>query len=233
VRPRRGPVRVVIGEDQALMREGLALLLERDGFEIAALANDADALVRAARQHHPDLVVADIRMPPNEADDGLLAALEIRRSAPDVAILVLSQHVQPRYATELMDAGAERLGYLLKQRVANVEIFCSDVRRICAGGVVLDPEVVSAMLARVRRDDPVERLTPRQREVLALMAEGRSNQAIAKQLFLTEKAVVKHVSHVYDELGLFPCADDHRRVLAVVSYLTSESTPARPAATPM
>jgi DNA-binding NarL/FixJ family response regulator len=233
VRPSRGPVRVVIGEDQALMREGLALLLERDGFEVVALADDADALVRAAGLHHPDLVVADIRMPPKEADDGLRAALEIRRSAPSVAILVLSQHVQPRYATELMDAGAERLGYLLKQRVADVETFCSDVRRICAGGVVLDPEVVSAMLARVRRDDPVERLTPRQREVLALMAEGRSNQAIAKQLVLTEKAVVKHVSHVYHELGLLPGPDDHRRVLAVVSYLTSESAAARPASTSM
>jgi DNA-binding NarL/FixJ family response regulator len=229
VRPRRGPVRVVIGEDQALMREGLALLLERDGFEIAAVAGDADSLVRAAGLHKPDLVVADIRMPPNEADDGLRAALEIRRSAPGVAILVLSQHVRPRYATELMDAGAERLGYLLKQRIADVETFCSHVRRICAGGVVLDPEVVSAMLARVRRDDPVERLTPRQREVLVLMAEGRSNQAIAKQLFLTEKAVVKHVSHVYDELGLLPGPDDHRRVLAVVRYLTSEGATARPA----
>jgi len=226
-------VRVVIGEDQALMREGLALLLERDGFEIAALVNDADALVHAARLHEPDLVVADIRMPPNDADDGLQAALEIRRSAPGVAILVLSQHVQPRYATELMDAGAARLGYLLKQRIANVETFCSDVRRICAGGVVLDPEVVSAMLARGRRDDPVERLTPRQREVLALMAEGRSNQAIAKELFLTEKAVVKHVSHVYDELGLPPSPDDHRRVLAVVSYLTSEGAAASPAGTRM
>jgi DNA-binding NarL/FixJ family response regulator len=217
-------VRVVIGEDQALMREGLALVLERAGFRVVALAANADELVRAARSHHPNLVVADIRMPPTSTDDGLRAALEIRSSAPSVAILVLSQHVQRRYATELVAAGAERLGYLLKQRVADVETFCSDVRRICAGGVVLDPEVVSAMLARVRRDDPVERLTPRQRQVLALMAEGHSNQAIAKQLTLTEKAVVKHVSHVYDALGLLPCPDNHRRVLAVVRYLMRDST---------
>jgi DNA-binding NarL/FixJ family response regulator len=216
-------VRVVIGEDQALMREGLALLLERDGFDVVARVDDADALVHAARVYKPDLVVADIRMPPDDTDDGLRAALEIRRSEPAIAILVLSHHVQQRYARELMDAGAERIGYLLKQRVADVETFCSDVRRICAGGVVLDPEVVASMLARARRDDPIERLTPRQREVLALMAEGRSNQAIAKRLILTEKAVVKHVSHIYDELGLPPCPDDHRRVLAVVRYLTSAS----------
>jgi DNA-binding NarL/FixJ family response regulator len=216
-------MRAVIGEDQALMREGLALLLERDGFDVVARVDDADALVHAARSYQPDLVVADIRMPPNNADDGLRAALEIRRTLPQIAILVLSHYVQQRYATELVNAGAERIGYLLKQRVADVETFCSDVRRICAGGVVLDPEVVASMLARVRRDDPIERLTPRQREVLALMAEGRSNQAIAKQLVLTEKAVVKHVSHVYGELDLPACPDDHRRVLAVVRYLTSES----------
>jgi DNA-binding NarL/FixJ family response regulator len=215
----------VIGEDQALMREGLALVLERAGFEIVALTADADDLVRATGAHEPDLVVADIRMPPNLTDDGLRAALEIRRLAPEIALLVLSQHVQQRYARELVDAGTERLGYLLKQRIADVETFCSDVRRICDGGLVLDPEVVSAMLERVSRDDPVERLTPRQREVLALMAEGRSNQAIAKRLTLTEKAVVKHVSHVYDELGLLPCEDDHRRVLAVVRYLTGSSIP--------
>jgi DNA-binding NarL/FixJ family response regulator len=219
-------MRAVIGEDQALMREGLALLLERDGFDVVARVDDADALVRAARAYQPDLVVADIRMPPTNADDGLRAALEIRRTVPEIAILVLSHHVQQRYATELVNAGAERLGYLLKQRVSDVETFCSDVRRICAGGVVLDPEVVAAMLARVRRDDPIERLTLRQREVLALMAEGRSNQAIAKQLVLTEKAVVKHVSHVYHELDLPACPDDHRRVLAVVRYLTSESAAA-------
>ena len=219
-------MRVVIGEDQALMREGLALLLERDGFDVVARVGDADALVRTVHAYEPDLVVADIRMPPNNADDGLRAALEIRRSAPKIAILVLSHHVQQSYATELMNAGAERIGYLLKQRVADVETFCSDVRRICAGGVVLDPEVVAAMLARARRDDAIERLTLRQREVLALMAEGRSNQAIAKQLVLTEKAVVKHVSHVYDELDLPACPDDHRRVLAVVRYLTSESAAA-------
>jgi DNA-binding NarL/FixJ family response regulator len=208
------------------MREGLALVLERAGFEVVALIADADDLVRAAGMHDPDLVVADIRMPPGLSDDGLRAALEIRRVAPSIALLVLSQHVQQRYARELMDAGTERLGYLLKQRIADVETFCSDVRRICEGGLVLDREVVSAMLSRVRRDDPVERLTPRQREVLALMAEGRSNHAIAKRLVLTEKAIVKHVSHIYDELGLQPGPDDHRRVLAVVRYLTTENAAA-------
>ncbi len=204
------------------MREGLALVLERAGFEVVALAADAETLVQLAGSVAPDLVVADIRMPPNQSDDGLQAALEIRRSRPGVAILVLSQHVQRRYAVELLGAGTERLGYLLKQRIANVETFCSDLQRICAGGVMLDPEVVSAMLEHVRDDDAVDRLTPRQREVLALMAEGRSNQAIAKRLWLTEKAVVKHVSHVYGELGLPQCPDDHRRVLAVLRYLTAE-----------
>jgi DNA-binding NarL/FixJ family response regulator len=212
-------VRVVIAEDQALMREGLALVLERDGFAIVALVGDADALRDAADVHRPDLVVADIRMPPNETDDGLRAALEIRRAQPGVAILVLSQHVQQRYATELMEAGAERLGYLLKQRVADVETFCADVRRICTGGLVLDPEVVAAMLARGRREDAVGRLTARQREVLTLMAEGRSNQAIADRLYVTLRAVEKHVTSIFAKLDLPASTDDHRRVLAVLLFL--------------
>lgn len=213
-------MRVVIGEDQALMREGLALLLEQDRFEVAGVAADAPELERKAAAHEPDLVVADIRMPPGNADDGLQAALRIRASIPGVAILVLSQFVNQRYATELLDGGSEGVGYLLKQRVADVDRFRADVRRLCAGGSVLDPEVVAAMLARPQRDDALDRLTERQREVLALMAEGRSNAAIAERLTVTDKAVVKHVSHIYDELGLAPAADDHRRVLAVVRYLS-------------
>jgi DNA-binding NarL/FixJ family response regulator len=216
-------LRVVIGEDQALMREGLVLLLERNGFEVAGAAGDGDDLVRKANAHEPDVVIADIRMPPTQTDEGLRAALRIRESKPQIAIVVLSQHVQREYASELLEsgAGAGGVGYLLKQRVADGDGFCSDVRRICAGASVLDPEVVAVMLGRARVDNPVDRLTPRQREVLALMAEGRSNAGIGERLFLTERAVIKHVSHIYDELGIAPCADDHRRVLAVVRYLGS------------
>jgi DNA-binding NarL/FixJ family response regulator len=213
-------VRVVIGEDQALMREGMVLLLERGGFEVAGVAADAEDLVRKTGAHHPDVVVADVRMPPTQTDEGLRAALEIRAAKPEIAIVVLSQHVQRQYATELLQSGegAGGVGYLLKQRVADSDTFCADVRRIADGGSVLDPEVVRAMLGGPPRQ-PLARLTERQREVLALMAEGRSNAGIAERLFLTERAVIKHVSHVYAELGIPACADDHRRVLAVVRYL--------------
>jgi len=213
-------MRVVIGEDQALMREGLALLFEQGGAEVVGRAADAEDLVRKARGHRPELLVADIRMPPTETDDGLRAALTLRAELPDMAVILLSQHVHRRYATELLESGSAGVGYLLKQRVADVDLFLADVRRVAAGGCILDPEVVATMMARPRREDPVERLTPRQREVLALMAEGRSNTAIAERLTLTTKAAAKHVSHVYDALGLAPAADDHRRVLAVVHYLS-------------
>jgi DNA-binding NarL/FixJ family response regulator len=212
-------MRVVIGEDQALMLEGLALLLERDGAEVVGRAEDAPDLVRKANAHRPDLVVTDIRMPPNGADDGLQAALRIRAEHPEIAVLVLSQHVQRSYATELVEQGTVGVGYLLKQRVANFASFSADVRRVAAGQCVLDPEVVATMMSRPRRDATLESLTPRQREVLALMAEGRSNGAIAERLTLTTKAVVRHVSHIYDTLGLEPTGEDHRRVLAVVRYL--------------
>jgi DNA-binding NarL/FixJ family response regulator len=213
-------VRVVIGEDQALMREGLVLLLERDGFDVAGVAADGADLVRKARAHHPDVVVADVRMPPTQTDEGLRAALAIRETEPQIAIVVLSQHVQRRYASELLRSGdgAGGVGYLLKQRVADSEAFCADVRRVAGGGSVLDPEVVSTMLGGPERG-ALGQLTERQREVLALMAEGRSNAGIAERLFLTERAVIKHVSHIYEELGIAPAADDHRRVLAVVRYL--------------
>jgi DNA-binding NarL/FixJ family response regulator len=213
-------MRVVIGEDQALMREGLALLLERAGCEVVGRAADAEDLIRKAGAHRPDLVVADIRMPPTNTDDGLRAALDLRSRHPGLAVLLLSQHVQRRYANELLEGGASGVGYLLKERVADIDAFCEDVRRVGAGGCVLDPEVVAAMIGRPRRDDPLDRLTPRQLEVLALMAEGRSNGAIADRLVLSTKAVGKHVSHIYEVLGLEPDGEDYRRVLAVVSYLS-------------
>jgi DNA-binding NarL/FixJ family response regulator len=214
-------VRVVVGEDQALMREGLVLLLEQAGFEVVGVAGDGEDLVRKARAHRPDVVLADIRMPPTQTDEGLQAALAIRDSGPEIAIVVLSQHVQRELACELLERAAEGggVGYLLKQRVSDSASFCADVERVVSGASILDPEVVSLMLARARRDDPVERLTDRQREVLSLMAEGRSNAGIAERLFLSEKAVAKHVAHIYEQLELRPDADDHRRVLAVVRYL--------------
>lgn len=213
-------MRVVIGEDQALMRAGLALVLERAGCEIVADAADADDVVRKTAAHRPDLLVVDIRMPPTNTDDGLRAALELRARMPDLPVLVLSQYVQRRYAVELLESGETGVGYLLKQRIADVERFVADTRRIVAGGTVLDRDVVAAMVERPRRGDPLGRLTDRQREVLGLMAQGRSNAAIAEQLSISEKAVVRHASNIYDELGLDNRPDDHRRVLAVVRYLS-------------
>jgi DNA-binding NarL/FixJ family response regulator len=214
-------VRVVIGEDETLLREGLSLVLEREGFEVAAAAADGEQLVRAALDHRPELVVTDIRMPPTHSDEGLRAALAIRSELPATAVLVLSQHAQRRYAAELLGDQPAGVGYLLKQRIGELDQFCADVRRVCSGGTVLDPELVGTLLGRARPDgDPLDALTERQRDVLALMAEGRSNAAIAERLVISEKAVVKHVSNVYDQLGLAPAADDHRRVLAVVRYLS-------------
>jgi len=214
-------VRVVIGEDETLLREGLSLVFEREGFEVAALAADGAQLLAAAREHRPKLVVTDIRMPPTHSDEGLRAALAIRAELPQTAVLVLSQHAQRRYAAELLGERPAGVGYLLKQRIGDLDQFCADVRRVCSGGTVLDPELVGTLLGRARPDgDPLDALTDRQRDVLALMAEGRSNAAIAERLVISEKAVVKHVSNVYDQLGLAPAADDHRRVLAVVRYLS-------------
>ena len=213
-------MRVIIGEDEALMREGLVHVLTDARVDVVGVTGEAPELVQLAARHAPDLVVSDIRMPPGHADDGLHAAMEIRRRRPGTAIMILSQYVHRRYALELLADDAGGVGYLLKQRIADGATFARDVRRVAVGGTVLDPEVVSVMVARARRGgDAIDRLTPRQTEVLALIAEGRSNAAIARRLVITEKAVVQHASHIYDELGLSPSEDDHRRVLAVVRYL--------------
>ena len=213
-------MRVVIGEDEALLREGLALIVERAGLEVAGAAASAPELIRLADAEQPELVITDIRMPPGHTDDGLRAALELRARRPPRAVMVLSQYVQRRYALELLGDRPAGVGYLLKQRIADVDRFCHDACRVAEGGTVLDPEIVSAMLARVRRDsDALEALTPRQSEVLALIAEGLSNAAIARRLVITEKAVVQHVSNVYHQLGLEESDDYNRRVLAVVRYL--------------
>jgi DNA-binding NarL/FixJ family response regulator len=219
-------VRVVIGEDEVLLREGVAHILASDGFEVLASVSDAAQLEREVNRHVPDLVVTDIRMPPTYTDEGLEAALRIRQAHPSIGVVVVSQHVQRRYATELLDGGGG-FGYLLKQRIADVRTFTSDIRRVARGGTALDPEVVSVLVARASRGaSAVGRLTPRQLEVLGLMAEGRSNAAIAAQLVLSEKAIVQHTSNIYDALGLPLDADDHRRVLAVIRYLQSAQPPA-------
>lgn len=214
-------MRVVIGEDEALLRQGLRLVLTEAGHEVVAAASDAERLLELVEEHRPDLVVSDIRMPPGYGDEGLVAALAIQRTHPEVAIVLLSQHVQRRYVTELLAERPSGVGYLLKQRIADIDTFCADLERVRAGGTVLDPEVVALLVARARRDDSeVGRLTPRQQEVLELMAQGRSNSWIARHLTLTDKAVVQHTSHIYDALGLAPSDDDHRRVLAVLHHLT-------------
>lgn len=212
-------MRVVIGEDQFLMREGLRLVLEGAGFTIDAVAEDARDLVRRVIGLRPDLVIADIRMPPDHTDDGLRAAVQLREQRPGLPVMVLSQHVQRRYAVELLRHDDRGVGYLLKERIADLESFIADLHRVLDGGTVLDPVVVAAMIDRPRPGDPLADLTRRQREVLALMAEGRSNAAIAARLHVTEKSVVRHVSLVYDALGIDQSSEDHRRVLAVVRYL--------------
>jgi DNA-binding NarL/FixJ family response regulator len=211
-------VRVVIAEDSVLLREGLVRLLGSVDIEVAAAVGDAEALLRAVDTHQPDLVVVDVRMPPTFRDEGLRAALALRRQWPDIAVLVLSQYVEERYATELLSRETSGIGYLLKDRIADVTEFLEMLRRVAAGGTALDPEVVAQLLVR-HRDDPLERLTARERQVLGLMAEGRSNAGIAGALVITESAVAKHVNNIFAKLDL-PSADtDHRRVLAVLRYL--------------
>ncbi|MFL5825134.1 MAG: response regulator [Thermoleophilaceae bacterium] len=212
-------MRVVVAEDSVLLREGVVRLLEEAEFDVVAQAGDADDLLRKVAAHKPDVAIVDVRMPPTNTDDGLRAAQKIRAEHPDTGVLVLSQYVEEGYALELLAENAEGVGYLLKDRIADIERFTDSVRRVAEGGSALDPEVVAQLLGRRRREDPLEALTPREREVLGLMAEGRSNNAIAEQLVVTERAVEKHVTSIFGKLGLTPTAEDHRRVLAVLTYL--------------
>jgi DNA-binding NarL/FixJ family response regulator len=202
-----------------LLREGVALLLGDAGFEVAGQAGTADDLLLKVRSYEPDVAVVDIRMPPTQTDEGLRAAQEIRAKHPDVGVLVLSQHVEPAYAMELLAESAEGVGYLLKDRVADVDEFAAAVRRVAEGGSALDPALVTQLVGRRRTSDPIDDLTPREREVLELMAEGRSNQAIGERLFITPRAVEKHITNIFGKLRLSPAPEDHRRVLAVLAYL--------------
>jgi DNA-binding NarL/FixJ family response regulator len=213
------PLRVVIGEDDVLLREGIARLLAEAGFEVAAQTGDAQDLLRKALAHRPDVAIVDVQMPPGGRDDGLRAAIELRRQHPDTGVLVLSQVYEEHYAMDLIGERAEGAGYLLKERVGDVEEFIGAVERVAAGGSALDPEVVGRMLGRRRAEGPVDRLTPRERDVLASMAEGKSNQGIAEALVVTEAAVEKHVTSIFHKLGLGPTPTAHRRVLAVLAYL--------------
>ena len=211
---------MVIGEDDVLLREGIARLLTEAGFEVAAQAGDAQDLLRKALAHRPDVAVVDVQMPPGGRDDGLRAAIELRRQHPATGVLVLSQIYEEHYAMELIGERAEGAGYLLKERVGDVEEFIDAVERVAAGGSALDPEVVGRMLGRRRTSEgPVARLTPREHDVLASMAEGKSNQGIAEALVVTEAAVEKHVTSIFHKLGLGPTPTEHRRVLAVLTYL--------------
>jgi DNA-binding NarL/FixJ family response regulator len=214
-------VRVVIAEDLALLRDGLTRLLQAFDFEVVGSVDNGPALLPALTSHRPDVAVIDVRLPPTFTDEGLQAAVAARAELPGLPILVLSQHVEQLYARELLTDGAGGVGYLLKDRVSNVGQFVDAVRRVAAGGTVMDPEVVAQLLARRRRDDPLAQLTAREREVLASMAEGRSNAAIAARLFVTEKAISKHINNIFSKLGLPPSEDDNRRVLAVLAYLNS------------
>ena len=212
-------MRVVIADDSILLREGIARLLEDEGFDVAGQAGNAEELLLKVRSYSPQVAIVDIRMPPSHTDEGLRAAREIREKYPGTGVLVLSQYVEPEYALDLLSETAEGVGYLLKDRVADVGEFAAAVRRVGEGGSALDPAVVALLVGRNRKDDPVARLTPREREVLEQMAEGRSNQAISQRLVVTERAVEKHVTSIFGKLRLPADAADHRRVLAVLTYL--------------
>jgi DNA-binding NarL/FixJ family response regulator len=212
-------LRVVLAEDSVLLREGIARLLEDGGFEVVGQAGNADELMLKVRSYKPAVAIVDIRMPPTHTDEGLRAAKEIREKHPETGVLVLSQYVETGYALDLLAESAEGVGYLLKDRVSDLDEFRGAVRRVAEGGSALDPTVVSQLVGRRRRDDPLDELTPREREVLELMAEGRTNAAIAERLFVTERAVEKHVTSIFSKLRLAPAAEDHRRVLAVLAYL--------------
>jgi DNA-binding NarL/FixJ family response regulator len=214
-------VRVVIGEDDVLMREGIARILTEAGFEVVGQVGNADDFLRKALAHHPDAAVVDIQMPPGRADDGLVAAIKLRRKRPEIGVLVLSQFYEERYMLDLIGDRPEGAGYLLKERVADVSAFTEAVGRVAAGGAVLDPQVVGRMLGRLRPEGPLSRLTPRERDVLASMAEGKSNNGIASALFVTDAAVEKHVTNIFQKLDLDRSSSEHRRVHAVLTYLRS------------
>jgi len=212
-------MRVVLAEDSVLLREGLARILREIGFDVVGQAGTAEEFLRDVQAQHPDVTIVDIRMPPTFTDEGLLAAQQVRALHPGIGVLVLSQYVEPEYAMELLADNAEGVGYLLKERVSNIDDFAAAVRRVAAGGSALDPTVVSQIVGRRRKDDPLAALTPREREVLGLMAEGRSNQGIAERLYITERAVEKHATNIFLKLQLPAAAEDHRRVLAVLAFL--------------
>jgi DNA-binding NarL/FixJ family response regulator len=216
-----GGTRAVLAEDSALFREGLTRLLTDAGYDVVATAADAGELLLQVRGHRPDVVITDIRMPPTHTTEGLVAALQIRAEFPDAAVVVLSQYVETTYAVKLLGDNPRGVGYLLKDRVANSQELCEAIQRVVKGGSVIDPEVVAELLGRRRELDPVQELTDREREILALMAEGRSNQAICERLYLSSRTVETHVAHIFTKLGLPPSTDDHRRVLAVLAYLRS------------
>lgn len=214
-------MRIVIGEDSAVVREGLALLLAQAGHDVVARVGDAPGVVAAVLEHDPDLLVTDIRMPPTMTDDGARAARELRVKRPGLPVVLLSQHVETTQSTEMVTTGA--FGYLLKDRILDLEDFLDALRRVAGGGSALDPEVVASLLAPTRREPAFAQLTEREREVLALVAEGRSNAAVARRMFTTERTVETHVRHIFVKLGLYDSLDDHRRVLAVLTYLRNSS----------
>jgi DNA-binding NarL/FixJ family response regulator len=216
---KQATLRVALADDAVLLREGIARLLAEAGFEVIGQSGTAEDLLRKVHSYAPDVAVVDIRMPPTQTDEGLRAAKEIRANHPDVGVLVLSQHVEPAYAMELLAESAEGVGYLLKDRVSDVEEFAAAVRRVAEGGSALDPALVTQLVGRRRHKDPIDELTPREREVLELMAEGRSNQAIGERLFITPRAVEKHITSIFGKLRLPPAPEDHRRVLAVLAFL--------------
>jgi DNA-binding NarL/FixJ family response regulator len=208
---------VVVGEDQPIIREGIVHILQDGGFEVVSTAGDARELVRKVRTYRPDVVVTDIQMPPDHTDDGLRAALEIRATQPDVGVLILSQFLEDRYAFDLVAGGAQGVGYLLKEKVGDLRMFTDAVRRVASGGSALDPDVVARLIGRPRRNSPLDKLT--KREVLSLIAEGRSNVGVAEELVITVAAVERHVTSIFDKLGLRQSPEQHRRVVAVLTYL--------------
>jgi DNA-binding NarL/FixJ family response regulator len=212
-----------VGEDDVLLREGIVRLMAEAGFEVLAQAGDADDLLRKALAHRPDVAVVDIQMPPGHGDDGLRAALQLREQRPETGVLVLSQYYEEQYALDLIGDSPEGVGYLLKERVGDVAAFTDAIRRVAAGGSALDPEVVGRMLGRRRAAGPLDSLSPRERDVLAAMAEGKSNLGIAESLVVSEAAVEKHVTGIFQKLGLGPTTTEHRRVLAVLTYVRSSS----------